>query len=385
MKLLLSARPAYGHVYPMMPLARAARAEGHDVEFATAGAFVSKLEGLGFATHDVGLTIHEAHARLAASLSLESDRIPRGADGRPDPEVGAQFFVDVIADRTAADLAVVLPKVKPDVVVYDQYDFGAAVVAHVAGLPAVGHAVSPRLPDEIMAMFAGDRLDRLWADHGASLGSLDVFIGDAYLDIIPAMLQQPSFLSNPARIPMRSIPFVEPGAAFPAWVAGTRRPLVYLTLGTIVASDEVLRPVIEGLATLDVDVLVALGAATGTDLGPLPNNVRVEAFVDQPAVLAHADLAVHHGGTGTTLAALGCGTPQLLLPKGADQFFNADLMAAAELASVLEPSAVMPHSVATEAERALTHRRPAGDTARRQIAAMPHPADVLDELIARVG
>ena len=63
-----------------------------------------------------------------------------------------------------------------------------------------------------------------------------------------------------------------------------------------------LRPVIEGLGTLDVDVLVALGSADGAALGRLPTNVHVETFVDQPAVLRHADLAMHHGGSGTCSA-----------------------------------------------------------------------------------
>ncbi len=47
--------------------------------------------------------------------------------------------------------------------------------------------------------------------------------------------------------------------------------------------------------------LVALGNAPGTGLGPLPRNMHVEAFVDQSAVLRHADLAVRHGGSGTML------------------------------------------------------------------------------------
>ena len=64
------------------------------------------------------------------------------------------------------------------------------------------------------------------------------------------------------------------------------------------------------------------------------------------------------------LGALINGTPQLLLPKGADQFCNADLMAAAGLAPVLEPSAVTAESVAAAATRAMVEHRPAIDAAR---------------------
>ncbi len=294
------------------------------------------------------------------------------------------MFVDVLAHRTATDLAPVLQWLRPDLVVYEQYEFGAAVAAHGAGIPAVCHALSPRFPDELLEAL-GSRLERVWADDGSKPSSFDVFTGDAYLDIFPAMLQEPSFLAHPSRMPIRPIPYAEPGALVPRWITSTTRPLVYLTLGTIVSTDDVLRPAIAGLGTLDVDVLLALGSAAGTDLGPLPANVHVEAFVDQSAVLEHADLVVHHGGSGTLLGALISATPQLLLPKGADQFINADLMGAAGLASVLEPSAVTAESVAAAASHAMVEQRPAVDAARGEIAAHPAPAEVLSELLSRFG
>jgi UDP:flavonoid glycosyltransferase YjiC (YdhE family) len=206
-----------------------------------------------------------------------------------------------------------------------------------------------------------------------------------YLDIFPSVLQLQSFLADPARVQMRSIPFAEPSSTVPAWVGSRRRPLVYLTLGTIVATDEVLRPAIEGLATLDADILLALGSADGTQLGSLPGNIHVETFVDQAALLHHVDLVVHHGGSGTLLAALTNGTPQLLLPKGADQFFNADAMRKAQLASVIEPSQVTPDAVATMAKAALVDSRPAVDAVRAEITAMPHPAEVLELILTRLG
>lgn len=311
--------------------------------------------------------------------------MPKGDDGRPDLDVGGRMFIDVLGGRTAADMAPLLARLDADVVVYEQFEVGAAVAAHAASVPAVCHSLSPRMPAELIRLVAGDRLDALWAEHGVATPTLDVFTGDAYLDIFPTVLQQPAFLDDPARLPMRAIPFTEPGAAVPSWVGRTGRPLVYLTLGTIVATDEVLAPAIAGLAMLDADVLVALGSADGAALGAVPRNVHVEAFVDQPAVLRHADLAVHHGGSGTILGALAAGTPQLLLPKGADQFLNADTMAAAGLAAVLEPSQTTASSVADAAIAAIGQPRPAAAAAREEMASMPHPRDVLEQLAARFG
>jgi UDP:flavonoid glycosyltransferase YjiC (YdhE family) len=381
MHLLFSARPAYGHIYPLMPLALAARAAGHDVRFATTGPFLPKLAAIGFPTDDVGITIEQARDDLLLMASM--DGMPKGADGRPDLEFGGKLFIDVMARRTAADLAPVLAARRPDLVVYEQYDFGAAVVAHAAGIPAICHALSPRMPDDVIRVFSGNRLERLWAEYGVPQPALDPFIGDAYLDMFPGALQLPGFVTHPERVPVRPTPYAEPGAHVPEWIGRRSRSLVYLTLGTVVATDEVLLPAIEGLAVLDADILVALGSASGEALGSLPSNVHVEAFVDQAAVLSSSSLVVHHGGSGTVLGALATGTPQLMLPKGADQFLNADLMAAAGLASVLEPAHATPDAVATMAKVELEEHRPAADAARRELAAMPPPAEVLDGLIAR--
>ena len=383
MRVLFSTRPAYGHVYPMMPLAIAARDAGHDITFATAGPFVHKLRSVGFATYDVGLTIEDARERVVAGLP--SDGMPKGEDGRPNLEFGARMFLDVLARHTARDLAPLLDPLKPDVVVYEQMDFGAAIVAHAAGIPAICHSLSPRMPDEIIAMLAHGRVDALWSDFGQGIRTLDVFTGDVYLDIFPTVLQQPTFLDNPARRRLRPIPFAESDAQLPAWIGSTGRPLVYLTLGTVVAVDDVLRPAIEGLATLDADVLLALGSAAGTGLGALPETSASSRSSTRRRCGQHLDLVVHHAGSGTLLGALSHGTPQLLLPKGADQFFNADVMAKTEMADVLEPRQVTPEAVATLAGKAMLERRLTAHAARREIAAMPHPSEVIEDIVDEFG
>ena len=213
---------------------------------------------------------------------------------------------------------------------------------------------------------------------------LDVFVGDGYLDIFPSAIQEPSFRANPSRIPMRPVPWAEPGFVVPTWVPAAERPVVYLTLGTVVAEDAALQPAVEGLASLDAEVLVALGSAAGDALGALPGNVHVESFVDQARLMPHVDLVVHHGGSGTVLAALTNGTPQVLTPKGADQFLNGDLMAAAGLAAVLMPDECTADAIAMAAKSALVDpNRAAIRAARAEIASMPDPATVLAELVRR--
>ena len=62
MRILFTCRPAYGHLFPLLPLANAARAAGHDVVFGTGEALVPKVRDLGFEVHPAGIGIGEAEA-----------------------------------------------------------------------------------------------------------------------------------------------------------------------------------------------------------------------------------------------------------------------------------------------------------------------------------
>lgn len=367
----------------MMPLALAAREAGHDVSFATCGRFVGMLQAAGFPAVEVGISFEEGLRQL---VGPETDAVPTREDGRPDLAFAARLFIEALGARSAADLAPRLDELAPDVVVYEQGELGAAVAAGAAGIPTVCHAISPRTAIEAIASVSREPLARLWARHGVTSPPFDAFTGEAYLDVVPASLQRPSFLRDPARLAVRPTPWAEPDAARPAWIERDRqRPLAYLTLGTVVGRAGDLAPAVEALGRLDADVLVALGSATDGALGRLPDNVRVEAFVDQPHVLAHADLVVHHGGTGTVLGALAHGRRQLLLPKGADQFLNADALRAAGLAAVLEPGDATGEGIEAAARSALAAPVPrAVLAARDEIAAMPSPAAAFAELLARV-
>lgn len=381
MRLLFSSRPAYGHLYPIMPLAYAAREAGHEVIFSTGRPFVPMLEALGFAAHATGISIQEASQAVVAAGAT-----PIGPDGRTDMSFGGRVFIDSLAPRTIDDLVRLIRQTAPDVVIYGQFEFGAPVAAALERVPAVSHGVSPQMPTDARNAFVGSRLDDLWIAHTGSVPAFDAFVGALHLDIIPSRVQQPSFAEQPGRLAMQPIAWNEPGFGVPELVHTRTRPLVYLTLGTMVASDNALRAAIEGLATLDVDVLVALGSAPGSRIGTIPANVHVEAFVDQARLMPYVDLAVHHGGSGTLLSALACGVPQVLIPKGADQFVNADLMAAANLAPTIMPADATPDAIATAAKAELLDPDCAAlECVCTELIKMPHPTDIVNELVARFG
>ncbi len=138
-----------------------------------------------------------------------------------------------------------------------------------------------------------------------------------------------------------------------------------------------------GLAVLDATVLVATGPKLPVDvLGAPPDNVIVRPWVAQAAVLPHLELVVSHAGSGTMLGALAEGLPQLLLPRGVDQFVNADAVLAAGAGERLLPEELTASAVAASARRLLAEPtfRASARRVADEIAAMPGPDEIADHL-----
>jgi UDP:flavonoid glycosyltransferase YjiC (YdhE family) len=128
--------------------------------------------------------------------------------------------------------------------------------------------------------------------------------------------------------------------------------------------------------------------ATGkpVDIGEGPAHVRVRRWVSQAAVLPHVDLVVHHGGSGTMLGTFAAGKPQLVLPQGADQFTNAEAIVAAGAGARVLPAELTREAVTVAAWALLSDLdiRAAADRIAKEIAGMPSPREIAEQLPALV-
>jgi UDP:flavonoid glycosyltransferase YjiC (YdhE family) len=162
------------------------------------------------------------------------------------------------------------------------------------------------------------------------------------------------------------------------------RPRVYITLGTVsFGAVEVLSRAVDEIADLDVDLLVAVGPEGDPEaLGNVPDHVHLERFVDQSRVLPLVDVVVHHGGTGSVLGALASGLPQLIMPQGADQFFNADFLLEAGAARRLRNEEQEPGAIRRAVSDLLSGgaEKRVAQQIQAEIAELPAPAEVVPEL-----
>ena len=375
MRLLFAALASHGHIYPLLPLAFAAREAGHEVVFATGEDYLDSLRSAGLKVASSGVPVLEAFGEA-------HDGPLHGVSPEQRIKMAAKVFGDIMPRSVVHDLGPVFDEFKPDLVIHEVANAGAAMAAAVAGIPATAHSVSrgmEAVPDAAVA----EAMRPFTAELGLpEPGEHALILGNRCLDIYPGSMQSATFLAGVDRIPLRPVAWSPPGE-LPEGIRDKSRPLVYLTLGTAFGHAGVLREAIDGLSRLPVDVLLATGPTVGADdLGAVPDNVRVLGWVPQAELLPHVDVVVHHGGSGTTLGASAAGKPQLILPQGADQFANAEAVLKAGTGTRLLPGELTADAV-VEQVRTLLASEAVHAAVRRlfdEIAAMPSPGEIAARL-----
>src|SRR4051794_19214722 len=150
MQILFASLPAYGHLYPLIPTALAARKAGHQVTFATARDYLPVLEQFGLATVAAGISMAEAFT----DPSLASIR--RERSGPSGQQAGARrVFGDIMPRHVAKDLALVIDELRPDLVVEEILNPGAGLAARPASVPVVEHGFGRLSLDPLGMIFGG--------------------------------------------------------------------------------------------------------------------------------------------------------------------------------------------------------------------------------------
>lgn len=380
MRILFSCLETHGHCYPLLPLAGAASEAGHEVVVATGEKLHPAVRAAGVRPVAAGISVERAFGTVAVD---GSGAHPARLSPERRERLVEKLFGDVLPRGFFPDLRALLDTTGFDLVVYETANPGAALAAASAGVPAICHGFGRELAgsfttvlEKQLSGYAGELGIALPENGGGTLGN-------PYVDVFPTSLQDPGVLELPNRVELRPVPFTESGE-LPVELTAPRPDsrLVYLTLGTGFGTAAVLRTALEGLAGLEsTEVVVATGpSVTPEELGTPPDNVTVFSWLPQAKLFAHVDLVVHHGGSGTTLGALGEAVPQLFLPQGADQFDNSEVVSARGAGLRLLPDELDARSVAAAAESLLS--TVGGSGALRSLAsetrARPAPEKVVE-------
>jgi UDP:flavonoid glycosyltransferase YjiC (YdhE family) len=365
MRILFICNPLYGHLYPMMPLARAAQAAGHAVVVATGADVAPLAQREGLATWSIGMTHAQAGGNSQASWL---DYFEAGARQR-------------IAQLTARCSAW-----RPDMVIHEETELAGPVLAASIGARSIVHGLGPMPPSRLLQWFAA-AIERI-APQGAATEVSSAWRRATYLHLCPPgmELDEKPIWSDVVRLR----PMTPSGVKDPA-LAGRIEKLpharsVFVTLGTVYSGNTgALVAAVEGLKGHAVNAIVAVGVDGDPSLIERQgSHVLGERLVPLAPVFARCTAVVSQGGSGIMLGALSHGLPQLMLPQGADQFRNAEVCTRTGAALALAPQEATPGAISDAVGQLLSEDRFA-DAARRlrdQIAGMLDAETVIAALTA---
>ena len=372
-RVLFTTTSGRGHFQPMYPLARALARAGHEVRWAGAEQVCATLRDRGFDAVPAG--IFEIVPSPLRNPPPEIAALP--PPERPDL-LFALLFGPLRAEPMLADLMPIVQDWRPHLLVCEQGELAGPIAAARHDVPNVTHAFGRLLPAARVAR-ARESMADLWRAHGLEPRPYGGTYDHLYVDIYPPSLQADDTSH------LGAVQLVRP--ADPIATDGAAEPLVYVTLGTVFNDDLPLFLVaVEAARALGIRVVVTLGPGNDTGvLGPQPSHVTVEQFIPQSELLPACAAVVSHAGSGTFLAALAAGVPQVLLPQAADQFLNAQAGEQAGVAIAVPRAEVSVKRVREALERVIGDGtfRAAAERVRAEISAMPKPEAVVAELERR--
>jgi UDP-glucoronosyl and UDP-glucosyl transferase len=323
-RALFTLLPARGSLQPLLPVAEAMRARGHEVALCSAPRLRKDVEAHGLAFLPAGLDWHVSDPDYI-------DVLRQAAGGLAFPPldgeerfawVVANLFIGAAARHMLRELIGVARGWSADLIVRESLEFAGCVAAEALGLPhaSVAAAADSALDRrrELTGPLAGLRQQAgLPADPG----------GDMAFRYLHLCFMPPGFDGPGARFPATARFFAHystrtPHEDLPPWPDQlAERPTVLVSMGTVFHRTPGLHEtILAALRDEPVNLLIALGFDQDpARLGALPPHVRVQPTLPQVALLPRCALLVSHGGFNSIKEALAEAVPLVIVPIAGDQ------------------------------------------------------------------
>jgi UDP:flavonoid glycosyltransferase YjiC (YdhE family) len=336
-----------GHLQPLLPFLAAAEDQGHEVLVTAPPALADMIAAAGYDVaaggepqeSEVGPIREQLPVLTAAEAAVLGNRELFGT-------LATRAMLPAVR-RVVTDFA-------PDLVLRDPCENASAIVAAETGcrVAQVGiglaevewgsiDVAAPALEAQHAGIVAELRHAPYVTRFPASLDASRFVDTRRYCEPLGARRALPEHALPEHALPEHALP----EHALPEWWTGDAPSsvagLILISFGTVLGhmsmAADVYRVALEAAAGLDARVLLTVGRRFDrSQLGAVPPNVHVEAWVDQADVFAEAEVVVSHGGSGTTLGALRAGIPVVVVPLFADQPANGARVAATGAGIVAE-------------------------------------------------
>jgi glycosyltransferase len=404
MRVLFSSLATAQHLYPLVPLAWACRAAGHEVRVAGAPWVADLAVRTGLPAVAVGHDIPPAGVRVSGLAARYYSHEPFPEDWPLHQHLlndDQRNLVEQLGRNCAVSAEAIVDDLiafgriwEPDLIVHDLANLAGPVAASALGVPNVRHLTGVGLRPmerqvpgpELLPEYVG-----LFERRGLAVRETPTLS----VDPSPPGMQLP--VDGPC-LEMRYVPYNGAGMT-PDWLNDpVDRPRVCVTwgysalrasLGMGRAAFDACREAIDALAELDVEIVLVTSAEQLELLGDLPSSVRPSLSTPLHLVLSHCDLVVHQAGDGTALTSAAAGIPQLTITQKPDPALTSDRLAA-KGAGVhlryqhLQQDPARREVIRTAAAKLLVdlEARSAAERLREEMRGQPSPAALVPALVA---
>ncbi len=378
MKVLLAPIGSRGDVQPQLVLGEELRRRGHSVMLAAPPDFRELAASYGLPFTPIGDPVGPMILRNSAMTERNPAAALPAQLGLLRGYIGEQ-----VHDLLSA-------KVEADVIVAAGLSLAAKVLADKLGVPHVfccyslSAMRSAAHPPAVLPLFGMPRLVNraLWggltllfdtalgsainhyrkrvglprdraawrAVHGSEvILAQDTVMGELPPDAPGRNVQVPALVPRPdaARPLSDSLERFLRGAGVGS---ATPSPVVYLGFGSMPSTDRARVVALASELFEQHGARVILYSAHEEERGvELPPGVFSCSDADHASLFPRVDLIVHHGGAGTTAAALRSGVPQLVVPHIVDQFFHGRRVAELGVGPAPVPKARLSAALVAEA------------------------------------
>ncbi len=321
-RFLFVVPPLTGHTNPTISVAAELSKRGHEVAWAAHHEVVEDLLPEGARLIPVSQALPDG---LVGDMTARS----KGLRGATAFKFLWEEFMKPLAHSMVPGLEAAFDEYAPDVAIVDQQTIAGALVARRKGVPWATSATTAaeftnpyaHLPK--LGEWVQNNLREFQIAHGVSeaeAASMDLRFSE-HLVLI--------FSSHELTAPDAEFPphyrFVGPSisqrpentADFP-WEHLEGAPSVLVSLGTInaEAGGRFYAKAVEALGGRDLRVVLV---GPPDVIGPVPDNISVQSYVPQLAVLDRVDAVVSHAGQNTVSETLSRGLPLVVAPIRDDQ------------------------------------------------------------------
>jgi UDP-N-acetylglucosamine transferase subunit ALG13 len=357
-----------GHWQPLLPFLRVAKERGDEILVAGPHALAEMVKESGFEFWGCGEPSEAQIAPIREQLATAPPEVATVLGNR-------DLFAQLAASAMLPELGNVYDRWRPDLVFRDPCEFASAVLSKRQSVRTATVAIS------LAAVQQGSISAAAPALEGHAPGLTSYVRSLPYLTRFPKSLD-PTVFAETIRFREQRTVVARP---LPDWWGGSAAPLIYLTFGTVFGhmsfANDVLHSALEAVAEIDARVLLTIGRKfDGSQLRFVPRNVHVESWVDQQSVFSTANLVVCHGGSGTSLGALSAALPIVIHPMFADQFVNAETIAATGAFVVVRSKDPTAMTTAIEAVLADKSFRIRARVVADEIASMPDLVHALEQV-----